>query len=230
MNVAIYLRVSKDDGSQDETNQEPDCRRLCEARSWPRPMVFAERESGARERPVWNQLLEYAHQGEVNAIVVWSLDRIGRTMWKTIDDVRALERGGCRLVSVRESWLDTGGPAAPLLLAIFAWVAEHERTRLVERTKAGIARARARGAVLGRPAVEVSAVMVARAVKLRKDPKLYQPRPWPQVARLLKQEGWPKVHPKTLARAVSGKKRVPGYVPGKPARQQHPGASPGAGQ
>jgi putative DNA-invertase from lambdoid prophage Rac len=149
MNVAIYLRVSTD--KQDEANQEPDCRRLAEARGWPDAIVFAERESGAKARPVWGHLLELAHQGKVNAIVVWSLDRVGRTMWRTIDDVRALERSGCRLLSVRESWLDTGGPAAPLLLAIFAWVADHERRRLIDRTNAGIARARARGAILGRP-------------------------------------------------------------------------------
>jgi len=229
MNVAIYLRVSKDDGSQDEANQEPDCRRACEGRGWADPLVFPERESGAKERPVWRQLLELAHQGKVNAVVVWSLDRVGRTMWKTIDDVRALERCGCRLVSVRESWLDTGGPAAPLLLAIFAWVADHERQRLVERTRAGLERARAKGVKLGRKPVEISSVMLTRAVKLRYDPKRGRALPWPHVARALRREGWPPVHPKTLANAASGKKTVPGYVPRKLPRSLGQGPAARAG-
>jgi DNA invertase Pin-like site-specific DNA recombinase len=54
-------------------------------------------------------------------------------------------------VSVRESWLDTGSPVRSLLIAIFSWAGEQERNRLIERTKAGLAAARRRGARIGRP-------------------------------------------------------------------------------
>jgi len=55
------------------------------------------------------------------------------------------------VISVREPWLDTSGPVRPLLVAIFGWVAEQERARLIERTRAGIERARRQGKRLGRP-------------------------------------------------------------------------------
>ncbi len=68
-----------------------------------------------------------------------------------LQDVLELDRLGVTVVSVRESWLDTGSPVRSLLVAIFSWVAEQERTRLVERTKAGLQAARRRGAKIGRP-------------------------------------------------------------------------------
>jgi DNA invertase Pin-like site-specific DNA recombinase len=66
-------------------------------------------------------------------------------------DCAAGSRGLCRIVSVQEPWLDTGGPTRHLLLSIFGWVAEQERARLVERTRAGVERARRAGPVGGRP-------------------------------------------------------------------------------
>jgi DNA invertase Pin-like site-specific DNA recombinase len=62
-----------------------------------------------------------------------------------------LDRLGVEVVSVQEPWLDMGGPVRQLLIAIFSWVAEQERTRLGERTRAGLERARAEGKRLGRP-------------------------------------------------------------------------------
>ena len=62
-----------------------------------------------------------------------------------------LDRLGVWVLSARESWLDTDSPVRPLLVAIFGWVAEQERTRLIERTKAGLERARREGKRLGRP-------------------------------------------------------------------------------
>ena len=61
-----------------------------------------------------------------------------------------------RVVSVRESWLDTGSPVRSLLIAIFSWVAEQERARLIERTKLGLDRARRQGTRLGRPRARVN--------------------------------------------------------------------------
>jgi DNA invertase Pin-like site-specific DNA recombinase len=71
-----------------------------------------------------------------------------------MQDVTELDRIGVTVVSVRESWLDTGGPVRALLIAIFSWCAEQERACLVERTKAGLATARRRGKRLGRPRAE----------------------------------------------------------------------------
>ncbi|MBF5046406.1 recombinase family protein [Aggregicoccus sp. 17bor-14] len=68
-----------------------------------------------------------------------------------INTVLGLDRLGVPVVSVREPWLDNTGPVRSLLVAIFGWVAEQERSRLIERTRAGLARARAQGKRLGRP-------------------------------------------------------------------------------
>lgn len=69
----------------------------------------------------------------------------------SIQTVLECDRIGVPVISVREPWLDTAGPVRPLLIAIFGWVAEQERTRLIERTKAGLERARAHGTKSGKP-------------------------------------------------------------------------------
>jgi DNA invertase Pin-like site-specific DNA recombinase len=83
--------------------------------------------------------------------MIWAIDRFGRSMTANLGDILELDRVGVQVVSVRETWLDTGGPVRNLLIAIFSWVAEQERARLVERTKAGMAAARRSGARIGRP-------------------------------------------------------------------------------
>ena len=75
----------------------------------------------------------------------------GRTMQGAIALVLELDRVGVQVLSVHEPWLDTGGPIRSLLVAIFGWVAEQERTRLIERIKAGITRAREKGTRSGQP-------------------------------------------------------------------------------
>lgn len=168
--VAIYLRVSTD--RQDEANQEPEARQLA-LRRYPIErfdhVVVREVESGMKERPGWNAIVESARVGDLHAVVVWSLDRIGRQMWRVLEDVRELDRYMVELVSVREPWCDTSGPARSLLLMIFAWVAQHEHDRLRDRTRAGLARAAAQGRFPGRPPRELehSEAFLRRAVELR---------------------------------------------------------------
>jgi DNA invertase Pin-like site-specific DNA recombinase len=72
-------------------------------------------------------------------------------MTGAINTVLELDRLGLPVLSVREGWLDTSGPVRPLLVAIFEWMAEQERARLIDRTKAGLERARREGKRLGRP-------------------------------------------------------------------------------
>ena len=168
--VAIYLRVSTDEQTAD--NQEPEARRLALGR-YPLErfdhVIVREVESAVKERPGWRSVLELARAGELKAVVAWSLDRIGRRMWGVLEDVRALDRYGVELVTVREPWCDTGSPARALMLAIFGWVAEHEHERIRERTRAGMARARAQGKHIGHPmtASRVPVAVVRRALELR---------------------------------------------------------------
>ncbi len=172
MKAAVYLRVSSRDGRQDEANQEPDCARLCEARDW-EPVWYRERESSVKDRPVWRSVLEAARVGQVRAVVVWSLDRIGRTRVQIAHDLAELFRWGAAVSSVRDPWLSEAGPFRDLLIQVMGWVAEGERQRLIERTHAGLARARAKGIKLGRKGKVVGPALEA-AVALRLEGKSWR--------------------------------------------------------
>jgi DNA invertase Pin-like site-specific DNA recombinase len=124
---------------QTEENQVPELDRLALRRGWER-VQYREQESAAKARPVLDRLMNDARAGRVGAVVVWALDRLDRTMVGAILRVLELDRLGVQVVSVQEAWLDTAGPVRPLLVAIFGWVAEQERARLILRTKAGLAR------------------------------------------------------------------------------------------
>jgi DNA invertase Pin-like site-specific DNA recombinase len=148
MKAGNYLRVSTD--KQSEENQEPECRKLCEARGW-EPVFYREVMSGAKQRPIWDRLKEDVRKGNITHVVFWSIDRIGRNKVQVCHDLRELFRFGATVASVKESWLDhADGPLRGLLIDIIAWFAEGERARLIERTKAGLVRARALGRKLGR--------------------------------------------------------------------------------
>ncbi|RJS26071.1 hypothetical protein DRW03_06325 [Corallococcus sp. H22C18031201] len=146
--AALYLRVSTDTQTLD--NQRAPLLALAEARGWT-PQLYEETGSAVKSRPVFDGLMSDAKAGRVRAVVVVALDRLGRSMAGVIATVRELDRVGCTVVSLRESWLDTGGPARELLLAVFAWVAQEERRILMERTHAGIERARRQGTKSGKP-------------------------------------------------------------------------------
>ncbi len=145
--AALYVRVSTD--RQTAENQVAEVRQLAVARGF-EPVIYEEVESAAKARPVMEQMLADVRAGRLQAVAVW-VDRLHRSMTGAITTVLELDRLGVPVLSVREGWLDTSGPVRPLLVAIFGWVAEQERTRLIERTRAGLARARAQGKRLGRP-------------------------------------------------------------------------------
>jgi DNA invertase Pin-like site-specific DNA recombinase len=161
--AAIYLRVSKERGQTIEA-QRPEVEQLARARGFEVVQVYEEQASAAKHRPEYARMMKDAKRGTFRALIVWALDRFGRSMVGNLSDVLELDRIGVEVISVRESWLDTGGPVRNLLLAIFSWVAEQERNRLIERTKAGLRAARERGAQLGRPRVHVD---LDRARELR---------------------------------------------------------------
>lgn len=161
--AAIYARVSTSDGRQTTANQVPDLQRLAAARGF-EAIVYEEQESAVKRRPVLEQVLADARAGRVQAVVVWALDRLHRSMTGAVNTVLELDRLGVQVISLKEGWLDTAGPVRSLLVAIFGWVAEQERSRLIERTKAGLDRARAHGKRIGRP--PVSPILVRAAADL----------------------------------------------------------------
>jgi DNA invertase Pin-like site-specific DNA recombinase len=124
-----------------------------------------EEESGAKfDRPVFLDMLNFARPGD--AIVVWKLDRLGRSLRHLIDTVNDLKSRGIDFVSLTEN-IDTTTAAGTFVFHIFAAQAEFERNLIRERTMAGLASARARGRVGGRKKVltDKKAKLIALHVK-----------------------------------------------------------------
>jgi DNA invertase Pin-like site-specific DNA recombinase len=127
--------------------------------------IFDETASGASTRlPVRKELLDFARPGDT--VVVWKLDRLGRSLRDLIDIVNALGERSVGLRSLRES-IDTTTPAARLTFHVFGALAEFERDMVRERTRAGLLAARKRGKRPGRPRsltpekLEMARIMIA---------------------------------------------------------------------
>ncbi len=113
--------------------------------------LFVDKASGKlTSRPALDDLLEQARPGDT--VVVWRLDRLGRSLKHLIETVGALEARGVAFVSLTEA-IDTSTPGGRLIFHVFGALAEFERDLIRERTMAGLAAARARGRVGGRPTV-----------------------------------------------------------------------------
>jgi DNA invertase Pin-like site-specific DNA recombinase len=114
--------------------------------------VFTETASGARsDRPVLEQALDQLRPGDT--LVVWKLDRLGRSLRHLVDTVTGLAERGIGFRSLQEAIDTTTTPGGKLVFHVFATLAEFERDLIRERTAAGLAAARARGRRGGRPSV-----------------------------------------------------------------------------
>jgi DNA invertase Pin-like site-specific DNA recombinase len=111
--------------------------------------VFVDRASGALDsRPELARALDHLRPGDT--LVVWRLDRLGRSLRHLIETIKGLEEQGVAFRSLTES-IDTSTPGGRLVFHVFGALAEFERELIRERTKAGLAAARARGRKGGRP-------------------------------------------------------------------------------
>ena len=111
--------------------------------------VFQEKITGTKQhRPQLDELLKIARPGDV--VIVWKLDRIGRSMRHLVELVEHFRGQGIGFVSLKES-IDTTTATGKLIFNIFASLAEFERDMISERTRAGLDAARARGRKGGRP-------------------------------------------------------------------------------
>ena len=115
------------------------------------------------DRPELRAALEYVREGD--ALVVWKLDRFGRSLKELIELVGGLRERGVEFVSLRES-IDTTTPGGKLVFHVFGAVAEFERDLILERTMAGLEAAKARGRHGGRPrALDEGKAKLARRLK-----------------------------------------------------------------
>jgi len=151
--AALYVRVSTEDQSLE--NQLTALREFADRRDFNIVAVYQEEESawrGGRQREL-AALMRDAQRGKFTVVLVWALDRLSREgPGAILARVNTLGGYGVDLISLQESWTETPSEVKPLLYSVYGWVAEQESKRISERTKAGLARARANGKKLGRPA------------------------------------------------------------------------------
>ena len=154
LKIAVYARVSKSDDSQDPENQLVPLREFSKALGAEEVIEYVDLASGGNgERQGFQQIFQDAEQKKFGLLLIWSLDRFSREgIPNTLGYLERLKRNGIAVKSLRESWLDTRDEGlGQLLLAIFSWVAQQERKRIIERTRAGLDRAKKAGKQLGRP-------------------------------------------------------------------------------
>ncbi|MCX8508320.1 MAG: recombinase family protein [Rhodobacteraceae bacterium] len=162
-----YARISKADGSQSLDLQ----RDALTVAGVPAERIYEDQASGTRDdRPGLEACLRSLREGDV--LVVWKLDRLGRTLTHLVNTVRDLsDRGiGLRILTGQGTEIDTTTSAGRMIFGIFATLAEFERDLIRERTMAGLAAARARGRKGGRKfALTKAQVRLAQAAMANRD-------------------------------------------------------------
>ena len=164
--VAIYARVSTKEQSTE--TQVAQLTAYCQARGWNDVTVFRDDGiSGVRDnRPELDKLREGMTHGEFSAVVVTKMDRLGRSLGMILRFWDDADAAGVRVIVIDQG-IDTSTPAGRLQRSMLAALAEFERELILERTRAGIARARALGKKFGAP--RKISESVAREVRSRRE-------------------------------------------------------------
>jgi putative DNA-invertase from lambdoid prophage Rac len=149
LRAGLYARVSTND-QQTLAMQNRAMREYAARRGWMIVLQVREINSGAAKREAREKLLEAARRREIDVVLVWRLDRWGRSVTGLLATLQELEHLGVGFVSLTEA-LDLTTPAGRAMAGLLAIFAEFEREILRERTRAGLAHARQNGKRLGRP-------------------------------------------------------------------------------
>jgi DNA invertase Pin-like site-specific DNA recombinase len=164
--IATYSRVSTDDQKVDM--QLDGLRKYAEMREVEIYREYVDHASGANEsRSALNEMLADARRGKFDVLVVWKIDRLGRSVVHLLSILTELQTLGIAFVSLQEA-IDTTTPAGKMVFTFLGAVAEFERGIISERVRAGMAAASKRGKHCGRPKALVD---LSLAKKLRAEGK-----------------------------------------------------------
>src|SRR5690242_10449067 len=161
--VAIYGRVSTTGHGQDVSMQTRELRQFAEARNWQVAGEYVDAGvSGEKDsRPELNRLMADAHKRRFDVVCVWRFDRFARSVSHLLRALETFKALGIQFVSLSEQ-LDTSTPTGKMVFTVLGAVAELERSLIVERVRAGLRNARAKGKRIGRPTAAVNAAQIAR--------------------------------------------------------------------
>ena len=149
MNVGLYARISTYDQNT-LPMQMRTIRNYVKSRKWNIVIEIKDTGSGASNRPEREKLLKAARKREIDAIIVWRLDRWGRSVTDLLNTLQELNELDVGFISITEA-LDLTTATGRAMAALLAVFAEFEREILRERVKAGIAQAKLEGRPHGRP-------------------------------------------------------------------------------
>ena len=159
--VALYARVSTNGHGQDPEMQLRELREYADRRGWTVVEEYIDHGvSGTKaSRPALNRLMTDAQSRKIDTVLVWKLDRFGRSLRHLVNAIAELEAFGVAFVSLRDN-LDLTTPSGRLMFQIIGAMAEFERSLIQERVKAGLQNAKAKGQRLGRPPLVVDKVQI----------------------------------------------------------------------
>jgi DNA invertase Pin-like site-specific DNA recombinase len=163
MKIAIYARVSTN--KQDTENQLRELREFAAKQGWQITREYVDEGiSGTKaDRTELQRMFDDASRRKFDLLLFWALDRLSREgVLQTLHYLNRLESAGIGYRSFTEPYFDSCGVFKDAIIAIMATLAKQESVKRSERTKAGLAVARSRGSVLGRPRLTVSASDVTR--------------------------------------------------------------------
>ena len=160
--AALYARVSTNNGHQDPAMQLRELCEYCARRGWEVVGEYTDAGiSGAKEkRPELDRLMADANRRRFDVVVVWKFDRMARSVSHLLRALETFQALGVDFVSLTEA-IDSSTPAGKMVYTVLGAVAELERSLIVERVRAGLRNAKAKGKQLGRPLVRVDHERIA---------------------------------------------------------------------
>ena len=163
MRTALYARVSTSDKGQDPEVQLRELREYCQRRRFTIAGEYVDvGVSGSKDsRPELNRLMIDAAKRKFDAVVVWRFDRFARSVSHLLRALETFRSVGIEFVSYSEA-IDTSTPVGKMTFTVLGAVAELERSLIIERVRAGVRNARAKGKRLGRPRVAVDRGRITR--------------------------------------------------------------------
>ena len=147
MKVAIYVRVSKRD--MNPKNQEIQLKEYANRMGWDAD-IFEEKETTRKTRPIKEEVLNRLRRKEYDALLIWKLDRWGRSLTELVNNLKELTDKGIKIISLNDN-IDYTTASGQLFANMLSCFAEYERAIISERTIAGLERAKAQGKSIGRP-------------------------------------------------------------------------------
>ena len=150
--VALYARTSTINHGQDVTMQTRELKEYIERRGWHLAGAYVDAGiSGSKQqRPELDRLMQDAHRRRFDVVCVWRFDRFARSVSHLLRALETFRALGIDFVSFSEQ-MDTSTPAGKMVFTVLGAVAELERSLIVERVRAGMRNARAKGKRIGRP-------------------------------------------------------------------------------